>query len=93
MFQSDHVIPHHHPDMMAVKHLASGKNFGRDIRDSLNRSVTPRNALTIEQKLEIKNYLVQNPSEKSDTRVAKIYSQRFNQPVHRFLTVIREPRT
>ena len=81
MFQ-DHVIPHH-PDMM-VTHLPSGKNFGRDIRDSLNRSVTPRNALTIEQKLEIKNYLVQNPSEKSDTRVAKIYSARFNQPVHRF---------
>jgi len=79
MFQ-DHV---HHPDMM-VTHLQSGKNFGRDIRDSLNRSVTPRNALTIEQKLEIKKYLVQNPSEKSDTRVAKIYSQRFNQPVHRF---------
>ena len=76
MFQDHSVIP----DMI---HLASGKN-GRDIRDSLNRSVTPRNALTIEQKLEIKNYLVQNPSEKSDTRVAKIYSQRFNQPVHRF---------
>ena len=82
MFQDHTVIPHH-PDMM-VTHLPSGKNFGRDIRDSLNRSVTPRNALTIEQKLEIKNYLVQNPSEKSDTRVAKIYSQRFNQPVHRF---------
>ena len=78
MFQ-DHVI--RPTDMI---HLPSGaKNFGRDIRDSLNRSVTPRNALTIEQKLEIKNYLVQNPSEKSDTRVAKIYSQRFNQPVHR----------
>ena len=52
MFQ-DHVIPHH-PDMM-VTHLPSGKNFGRDMRVSLNRSVTPRNALTIEQKLEIKN--------------------------------------
>ena len=69
MFQSDH------PEVI--------RGHPRDIRDSLNRSVTPRNALTIEQKLEIKNYLIQNPSEKSDTRVAKIYSQRFNQPVHR----------